>query len=299
MITADTDAPARHSNTIGILAMLASMAFFVANDTCVKLIGEKLPLGELILLRNTAATLYILAFAAAFGGITLPVNSPKRLLGWRMVMEILSTLFFLSALIAMRIADATAIAQFTPLAMTAAAAVFLKEPVGWRRWLAALVGLIGVLLIARPGTTAFSPAAILLLISVGLVVARDLLTRQISNSVPTLTLTLMSAAAVAPSGFLLLPFETWVWPGGQEISLLLASGLFLTIAYALIIVAMRAGDVAVISPFRYAVILFALVSGWLVWGEIPDALQVLGIVIVTVAGLYTFYRERLLRRQRS
>ena len=109
----------------------------------------------------------------------------------------------------------------------------------------------------------------------------------------------MSAAAVAPSGFLLLPFETWVWPGGQEISLLLASGLFLTIAYALIIVAMRAGDVAVISPFRYAVILFALVSGWLVWGEIPDALQVLGIVIVTVAGLYTFYRERLLRRQRS
>lgn len=141
---------ARHSNTTGILAMLASMAFFVANDTCVKLIGEKLPLGELILLRNTAATIYILAFAAAFGGLMLPVNPPKRLLGWRMVMEVLSTLFFLSALIALPIADATAIAQFTPLAMTAAAAVFLKEPVGWRRWLAALVGLIGVLLIARP-----------------------------------------------------------------------------------------------------------------------------------------------------
>ncbi len=212
MPTADTHTSVRHSNTIGILAMLASMAFFVANDTCVKLIGEKLPLGELILLRNTAATIYILAFAAVFGGLTLPVNPPKLLLGWRMVMEILSTLFFLSALIAMPIADATAIAQFTPLAMTAAAAVFLKEPVGWRRWLAALVGLIGVLLIARPGTSAFSPAAILLLIAVGFVVARDLLTRQISNAVPTLTLTLMSAAAVAPSGFLLLPFETWVWP---------------------------------------------------------------------------------------
>ena len=288
----------RHSNTTGILAMLASMAFFVANDTCVKLIGEHMPLGELILLRNTAATIYILIFAAVFGGLVLPVDPPKRLLGWRMVMETLSTLFFLSALIAMPIADATAIAQFTPLAMTAAAAVFLKEPVGWRRWLAALVGLLGVLLIARPGTTAFSPAAILLLIAVGLVVARDLLTRQISNAVPTLTLTLMSAAAVAPSGFLLLPFETWVWPGRQEIILLLAGGLFLTVAYALIIVAMRAGDVAVISPFRYAVILFALVSGWFVWGEIPDGLQMLGIAVVTLAGIYTFYRERLLRRQR-
>ncbi len=298
MPIADTHASVRHSNTIGILAMLASMAFFVANDTCVKLIGETLPLGELILLRNTAATVYILAFAAVFGGLTLPADPPMRLLGWRMVMEILSTLFFLSALIAMRIADATAIAQFTPLAMTAAAAVFLKEPVGWRRWLAALVGLIGVLLIARPGTTAFSPAAVLLLIAVGLVVARDLLTRQITNAVPTLTLTLMSAAAVAPSGFLLLPFELWLWPATREIVLLLAGGLFLTLAYALIIVAMRAGDVAVISPFRYAVILFALISGWLVWGEIPDGLQMLGIAIVTLAGLYTVHRERVLRRQR-
>lgn len=282
----------RHSNTIGILAMLGGMAFFTVNDACVKLIGEKLPLGELIVLRNIVSTLYILAFAAFFGGLTLPRNPPMKPLVWRMIAEAASTLLFLSALIAMPIADATAIMQILPLAITVAAAVFLKEPVGWRRWLAAFAGLIGVLLIAKPGTSAFNPAALLLLAAVGFVVARDLLTRIITSAVPTLTLTLMSAAAVAPAGLLLLPFETWVWPEARELWLLALGGASLTLAYALVIVAMRAGDVAVISPFRYAVILFAIFAGWTVWGEVPDNIQMLGIAIVTAAGIYTFHRER-------
>ncbi|MEQ1717155.1 MAG: DMT family transporter [Hyphomicrobium sp.] len=287
----------RHSNTVGILAMLAGMAFFTANDTCVKLIGEKLPLGELIVLRNVASTAYILAFAAVFGGLTLPRHPPVKPLIWRMIAEAASTLLFLSALIAMPIADATAIMQVLPLAITVAAAVYLKEPVGWRHWLAAIAGLCGVLLIAKPGTSAFNPAALLLLLAVGLVVARDLLTRVISNSVPTLTLTLMSAAAVAPSGLLLLPFETWVWPGPRELLLLAIGGACLTLAYALVIVAMRAGEVAVISPFRYAVILFAIFAGWLVWDETPDGVQLLGIAVLTAAGIYTVHRERRMAKR--
>ena len=156
------DTADRRANITGIAAMLASMAAFVANDTCVKLIGETLPLGELIALRNVVATLYILAFAAIFGGLTLPENPQKRLLGWRLAAEFFSTLFFLSGLIALPIADATAIGQFTPIAITAAAAIFLKEHVGWRRWLATVFGLVGVLLIIRPGTSAYSPAALLI-----------------------------------------------------------------------------------------------------------------------------------------
>ena len=283
----------RLGNLAGILAMIASMAAFTANDTCVKLLAEHLPVGEIIVLRNTAATLLILAYATVFGGLTLPEDAPRRLLTWRMTAEVLSTLFFLSALVRMPIADATAIAQCTPLAMTAAAAIFLKEPVGWRRWLAAIVGFLGVLLIVKPGTGTFSLEAILILIAVALVVGRDLITRLISGSVPTLTLTLMSAASVMPSGFALLPFETWVWPAPHEWAKVATAGLFLSCGYALIVVAMRAGDVAIIAPFRYAVILFGLISGYLIWGQFPDGLQMLGIAILTAAGLYTFHRERL------
>lgn len=291
--TRDGTTQARASNFTGILAMLGSMAFFVANDTCVKLAGERLPLGEIIVLRNSAATLYILVFALIASGLTLPAHPPWRLLSWRMAAEAFSTLTFLTALMAMPIGDVTALAQFTPLAMTAAAAVLLREPVGWRRWTATLVGLCGVMLIARPGTSAFTPAALVLALAVVLVIARDLITRQIPSNVPTLTLTLMSAASTAPAGLLLLPFETWVWPAAHEAILLALAGACLSLAYALIVVAMRAGDVGVIAPFRYGVILFALLSGWLFWNEIPDALQGLGIVILTGAGLYTVHRERL------
>lgn len=222
------------------------MAFFVVNDTCVKLVGETVPLGELILLRNTAATAYILAFAAIVGGLQ---GCAKAAAGWRMAAEAFATLTFLTALIAMPIAGVTALAQFTPLAITAAAAIFLKEHIGWRGWLATLVGLLGVMLIARPGTSAFSPATPVLLVSVGLVAARDLMTRRMPGNVPTLTLTLMSAAITAPAGLLLAPFETWVMPGLREVMLLMLGGAFLTLGYALIIVAMRAGDVGTIAPF--------------------------------------------------
>lgn len=285
----------RHGNLTGILAMLAAMAFFVANDTCVKLAGDVLPLGEIIFLRNLAATFYILVFAALFGGLTLPANPPWRLLTWRMGVEAFSTLTFLTALVAMPIGDVTALAQFTPLAMTAAAAVILKEPVGVHRWAAIFVGLAGVMLIARPGTSAFSPAALWLAAAVVMVIARDLITRQIPASVPTLTLTFMSAAITAPAGLLLLPFETWLWPDSHQTLLMAAAGAFLTLAYALIVVAMRAGDIGVIAQFRYGVILFALVSGWMFWGDKPDEVQMLGIGILTAGGLYTVHRERRLR----
>ncbi|MEQ1651633.1 MAG: DMT family transporter [Hyphomicrobium sp.] len=283
----------RSGNTLGIAAMLAAMAAFVANDTCVKLIGDTLPLGELIALRNTAATLLILAYAAIVGGLTLPVTPQKRLLGWRMVAEFLSTLFFLSGLIALPIAEATAIGQFTPLAITAAAAIFLNERIGWRRWLASLFGLAGVLLVIKPGTAAFLPAALLILAAVAFIVVRDLTTRAISTEVPTLTLTAMSASVSILAGVVLWPFETWIMPTATQAGLLMIAAICLTVAYALMVIAMRNGEVAIVSPFRYAVIVFAILSGWIFWQQIPDAVQFAGIAVLTVSGLYTLHRERL------
>ena len=280
----------------GIMAMLASMAAFVCNDTCVKLASATLPIGEIITLRNGSATLYLLAFAAIFGGLTVPRNPPTRLLIYRMVGEVIATMLFLVALVTLPLADMTAIAQFTPLALTAAAAVFLGEPIGWRRWTATVVGLIGVAFIVRPGSTAFSLAGLMVIASIAFIVLRDLSTRLISTAVPTLTLTLMSAGSGIVSGLLLLPFETWQFPTVGQAGLVALAGVFLAFAYALIIIALRTGDVGIVSPFRYAVILFALASGYLVWGQTPDGLALIGIVILCGAGLYTVHRERLRTR---
>lgn len=298
MPTDATIATSHSGNLTGIAAMIFSMAAFTANDTCVKLLHDSLPLGEMILLRNALATLYILAFASLFGGLTWPQNPPARLLTWRLLGELLSTVFFLSGLVALPIADAVAIGQMTPLAITAAAALVLKEPVGWRRWLAAVVGFGGVLMIVSPGTAAFSPAALLIVAAVGTVVLRDLATRYIATTVSTLTLTLMSASIGMVAGLMMMPFETWIVPSRNQILVIMVCALFLTLGYLYVIVAMRNGEVAVVSPFRYSVILFALLSGWLVWNELPTSIQSVGIFIVTAAGLYTFHRERLAMRVR-
>jgi drug/metabolite transporter (DMT)-like permease len=287
------------------LAMLASMAAFTLNDVCVKLASRSLPLGELITLRNTFATLFIvLGLVLLSGGtramikaISPTTNDPRslaRIISWRLIGEMGATLFFLAALVRMRIADVTAILQFTPLAVTAGAALFLREPVGWRRWLAALVGLAGVFMIIRPGTAAFSPEALLAFAAVGFVVIRDLATRLVPTAaVSTGGLTLLSSVSVLISGLALAPFETWHWPDPTVIPLLMGAGAALVAAYTFIVIAMRDGDVAVVGPFRYTVIIWAIVAGILVWGEWPDLLALIGIAVITAAGVYTFHRERV------
>ncbi len=287
---------AERGNVAGILAMLASMACFVANDTLLKLTSSRLPLGEMIFLRNAVATGIVVFFFARADGFAAIAGAPLRLIGLRVLGEVGATLLYLSALLMMTIGDITALGQFTPLALTAAAAIFLGEPVGWRRWLAAGVGFIGVLLIVRPGSSAFAPAAMIVFAAMGFVVLRDLATRLIPAAVPAFVITLVSSAAVLAASFAFLLFETWVWPSAGEAALMAAAGVFLTGGYMLIIVAVRAGEIAVVSPFRYSVMVYALAAGLMVWGETPDALSLLGVAIVIGAGIYTFRREHVRRR---
>jgi len=280
------------ANRRGILAMVASMAAFVANDTCVKLASATLPIGEIITLRNGVATLVIATYLARAGAVTLPPSLPRLLLALRITGELVSTVLFLVALVSLPLADMTAIAQFTPLALTAGAAIFLHEPVGWRRWTAAAVGLFGVSLIVRPGSSAFSPAGLMVFASIAFVVMRDLATRSIPAAVSTPLLTLTSTLAGGVAGLTLLPFETWRVLSQAETALVGAAGVFLAAGYALIIVALRTGEVAVVSPFRYSNILFALLSGYLIWGTTLDSWALLGSAIICAAGLYTVHRER-------
>src|SRR5437868_5160809 len=177
---------ARSENLRGIAAMLAATAVFVVNDTLLKIAAEALPTGEAIFLRGLLTTLFCASLLFSLGTPgSLPHAVSPKIIG-RAIAEIGSTLFFLSALVRMPIGDAIAILQFTPLALTAGAALFLGDKVGWRRWLATCVGLLGVLIIVRPGGTGFNPYSVLALLSILFGVARDLLTRGMASSVPSL-----------------------------------------------------------------------------------------------------------------
>ncbi len=281
------------TNLRAILCMIAGQASFTINDTLIKLATAELPGGQAIFVRGMMAALVTLTACAALGVLSFaPLRGFGRLLVLRNIGEIGATFFFLGALFNMPIATATAILQAVPLAITAGAAIFLAEPVGWRRWLATVVGFVGVLVIIRPGGDAFNLWSISAVLGVGFTVLRDLSTRRIGRHVPAILLVLLSAVTVmtAASGFALV--ETWVVPTPRALLLILGSAAFLIGGYYMMVDAMRYGEVAIVSPFRYCAILWAILAGLIMWGERPDAMALLGTGLVVAAGLYTFMRER-------
>jgi drug/metabolite transporter (DMT)-like permease len=290
-------AHARSENVRGILAMLVATAAFVLNDTLLKIATEALPAGEAIFLRGLLTTLFCAVLFSrrhSTPASLTHVVSP-RIVG-RAIAEVGSTLFFLNALVRMPIGDAIAILQFTPLAITAGAAMFLGERVGWRRWLATGVGLVGVVIIVRPGGAAFNPFSVLALLSILFGVARDLLTRGMDQSVPSLLIAGTSSAAVTLASLGFIAFETWVPPASTSLLILIGSSTALVAGQYWLITAMRTGEMAAVAPFRYSVILWAVLAGYLVWREVPDTASWIGIAVVTAAGIYTFLREQRLAR---
>lgn len=290
----------RGGNSRGVVAMLIGMASFSTSDMMLKIAGQELPIGQIIVTRGVVATTMVLLAAVLTGamieGLPWLHTEKRRLIVWRSVGEVGATLCFLSGLVQLRFADATAIAQFVPLAVTAAAAIFLAEPVGWRRWLATFVGFIGVMVIIRPGTSAFDPAAFWILGSMVFVVIRDLTTRQIGPRVPGLFLISISATTVTLGGLLFAPFEQWKVVTPQMLLLLCGSAVGVISGYYAMIVAMQSGEIAVVAPFRYSVILFAIGLSVVVLGELPPVTTYIGVAIVMSAGLYTLHRERVRKR---
>jgi drug/metabolite transporter (DMT)-like permease len=291
---------ASQDNLRGILAMLAAMALFILNDTLVKLAGEHLPVGQVIFLRGLMASAIVLVWAWLSGALAGWRRLAQGAVVSRTVGEIGSTLFYLSALMLMPIGNITAILQVVPLAATAASALFLAEAVGWRRWSAAGLGFFGTMLIVRPGMEGFNWASLVALAAVAFIVLRDLSTRWVAREVPSLAVTAVAAVAVTFAGAGLGLSEDWVAVSGRDFALLAAAAVCLIGGYLTVIMAMRSGEVSAVAPFRYSIILWALVIGYLVWGDVPRPATLVGIAIVVAAGIYTFEREtRLKRRSRA
>ena len=279
-------------NLRGIAAIVTSQLAFLLNDTLIKVASERLPFGEIIFIRGIFAVLFVSVGVVALGLHRQLASVANRFVSWRIAGELGGTFFYLLALFQMPIATATIIFQAVPLSVTAGAALFLGEAVGWRRWTAIGIGFLGVLIVIRPGLAAFDVFGILVLVSVLFVTLRDLATRAVPVVIPTLLMTLATAVAVASMGALIGLREDWVAPSGGDFLRLGGAGGFLAIGYFTAIAAMRLGDISVTAPFRYVAVVMAIAVGYLVWRDVPDALTILGSIIIVGTGLYTLYRER-------
>jgi drug/metabolite transporter (DMT)-like permease len=287
-------------NTRGILLMCGSMMGFTVNDALMKSATEAMPLFQAIFLRGVIATLGLLLIARA-QGVTqfLPQGRDRLWLGARTLGEIASTATFLIALTQMPIANLSAIMQSLPLAVTLSAALFFGEPIGWRRLSAILVGFVGVLTIVRPGAAAFDVWSVLGLASVAGVVLRDLATRRFSASMPSTVGAIWAALAVMAMGAGVTVVEGW-----QPLTLVptlevAAAGGFIIAGYLFAVRVMRVGELAVVAPFRYTSLIWAILLGWVLFGSLPDFWTSVGSVIVVGSGVYIFFRERQRRLTQS
>lgn len=284
-------------NMKGAVFMMVSVAAFVINDSLMKSLSGDIPLFQAIFLRGVFATLLVSILAARAGVIRwsalAPVDRPTAMI--RVCAEIGVTSCFLQALFNMPLANATAILQGAPFALTFAAAVFLREKVGWRRWTAILIGFLGVLMIVQPGGKDFNAASYYALGAVGFLVVRDLATRRLSPATPSLFITMMTAVAITCLGGVVTATQSWQPVDGATLAHLALSACFLFCGYLFSVMTMRVGEMSFIAPFRYTILIWALLLGVFIFGEVPNTLAIFGAAIVVSAGLYTFFRERRAR----
>lgn len=286
-------------NMKGAVLMMCSMAAFTFNDTCVKLIGTDMPLFQLLFLRACITSVLIYAMARSVGAIRL--RFPRRdwaLIGLRTASEISAAYFFITALMHMPIGNVTAVLQVLPLTVTLGGALFFGERVGWRRMSAILIGFFGMLLIVRPGPDGFDTYAFYALAAVVCVTARDLSTRKMSSEVPSMTVTLSASLGVLLFSGVATLGETWVAVSQRDMMLLGGASFFIIGGYLFSVLVMRVGEVAVVAPFRYTGLLWALLLGLVVFGEWPDAITLIGAAIVVATGVFTLIREGHVRRAR-
>jgi len=285
-------------NARGALMMMVGMAAFTLSDAIMKLLATQLPLFQTLLWRGLAvsAVLGLMAWRAGAFRVAL-TGGDRRLVLLRALADTVSTWFFLQALYHMPLANLTAIMQALPLTLTLGAALFLGERVGWRRLVAIGVGFLGVLLVVRPDSSGFDLYALYALLCVGLVTARDLLTRRMARAIPALLIALANAVAVTLFGLVGSASEVFTAPTGQGALLLAGTAVFVVAGYLMTVMAVRVGELGFVTPFRYTGLIWALVLGFVIFAEWPDPLTQLGAGLIVATGLFTFYRERLTARR--
>lgn len=268
------------------------MAGFVVNDAIVKHVSEAMPSAQLIFLRGALASLLVLGMALALGaGAQLRHVVQPRVAG-RAAVDACATVMYLLSLFHLPLGNATAINLAAPLFMVVFAVWFLHERPGAARWLAVAVGFAGVLCVVQPAGDGFNAWALLCLAGTLFHATRDLLTRRIDPAIPSIVVTLSTALAVTLLAGALSLVQGWRPFALVHLAWLGAAAVFLVAGYFLIIQCMRQGEVSLTAPFRYSALLFAVLLGYLVWGDVPNAWAWCGIVLLVGSGLYVVHDQR-------
>ncbi|MEZ5779138.1 MAG: DMT family transporter [Paracoccaceae bacterium] len=303
---------------IGMLSALTAALFFSVNDMTIKFLSGGYALHQVILIRSFVSLMVLLAvivpLRGGYGALRTRRYGMHLLRG---LCVVIANMFFFLALAALPLGEAVAISFVSPLMITIFSVIFLGESVGPRRWIATGVGFLGVMIVLRPGTEAFQPAALLPLIAAVAYATLQILTRKLggTDSAVAMTffiqLTFISVSSAMGLAFgdgrlagtgdasLDFLFRAWIWPPVSDWKFLLVLGTANALGAFLISQAYRSCEVALIAPFEYAAMPMAIVWGLVIFAEWPDAVAWMGILLILAGGLYLAWREGLAGRRRS
>lgn len=270
------------------------MAGFTINDALIKSIDHSVSLGQVLAIRGLFLSCLLLLLVYRYRALRSVSQLRSTPVVLRALADVGGTFLFLEALRHLPFANIVSILQALPLVVTLGAALILGEQVGWRRYLAIFVGFAGVLIIVRPGFEGFNGYSLLVLAVVLLASARDLLTRKVPPEVPSLLITLVTAVVVQLAGWIsLATVSDWISMDSMTITKLAAASVFLFFGYHGVVLAMREGEISAIAPLRYSSLIWAVLIGYLFFGEMPDLVTFTGTALIVASGLYAIHRDRL------
>jgi drug/metabolite transporter (DMT)-like permease len=283
----------RSDNLHGSLLMTLSMAGFAVEDMFIKAASKAMPLGQILLTMGVVGVLTFGLMAWRAGEPVWPRAFLGRAMLVRSAFEVVGRLFYGLSIALTALSTTSAILQATPLLVVATAALIFGERVDWQRWLAVVIGFVGVLVILRPGMEGFSPLSLLAVIGLIGFAGRDLATRAAPKGLSNRQLGTLGFAVLGVAGAILLGWSGGAHlPGLRGFGLLAGACTFGILGYHALTGAMRTGEVSVVTPFRYTRLVFAMILAIVIFGERPDGATWIGAALVVASGIYTLTRNK-------
>jgi drug/metabolite transporter (DMT)-like permease len=282
------------STLAGIGLMLTGVFLFSFNDAVGKWLVATYSVGQLLLIRS-ATTLVLLApfiWRARDAFRSAPRPGLQLL---RIVLSTLEVAMFFWAVGYLPLADAVTFYLAGPIYVTAISALFLKERVGWRRWTAVLAGFVGVVIALRPSAATLTLPALIALAGSLCFALLMVVTRVVRDTNDTVLMATQYLGTLA-FGAVTAPFA-WVTPTIHHLAFLSGFGVVSIIALFCVNRSLKLAPASVVVPYQYTLLLWAVLLGWQMFGEVPDRFTIVGGAIIVAAGLYIFWREQVTRRQ--
>lgn len=279
-------------NATGSLWMIAAMAAFALEDAFVKRAAVDLPVSAVLVLFGAGGALLFGALATLNRESLFQRAVLSTVMQVRFAFELSGRLFYVLALALTPLSSTTAILQAAPIFVVLGAALFFGETVGWRRWTAIFIGLIGVLVVLRPAGDSFSLLSLLAVVGMLGFSGRDLASRAAPASLSTNILGFYGFLTVIIAGLVFAVFDRppLLVPPAPALLALGAAVVCGVFAYSALMKAMRTGDVAAVTPFRYSRLLFGVLLGVVWFDETVDLQMLLGCGIIVCAGLFILWR---------